>query len=158
MISDVLRDAITQIDEYLSWEESALAYKPDQPITKRIVACVSEMRALVEILDTPTGYIDVPPSLRDIMNKLEEIEFAINCVGGSDVIEAHRECHGDPACDSPIDETIQCGACDEYFCVKHLRDGFCIACIDEPADGGEIDLNAETERERQLAEYKEKYS
>lgn len=49
-----------------------------------------------------------------------------------------HECKGDPKCEAPTDETEECGDCGEFFCAKHMREGFCIACIDEPLQGEEF--------------------
>lgn len=53
MISDVLYEAIEAIEEYLNWEEPALAYKRGTPIRERIEALVDEMKAIELILNTP---------------------------------------------------------------------------------------------------------
>lgn len=51
MISDVLHDAVREINEYL--KTIPRAYPPGDALTKRIVKCRNEMDSIRAVLDTP---------------------------------------------------------------------------------------------------------
>jgi hypothetical protein len=53
VISDVLFEAVAGINSYLDGPVFAGMYRADSPVGARIRACVAEMDAIVEILDTP---------------------------------------------------------------------------------------------------------
>ena len=55
MISDVLSDAVSSIDDYLTDPTFAGAYPADDPLTRRIKRCATEMDAIRAILDTPAS-------------------------------------------------------------------------------------------------------